>query len=406
MEGVLGYGAASSDSDEEEGPSMDPIDVIAQARRAMAGGDGSSDGSSDEYAECAAVTGMVESMGALGLHPPPPPPPALPPGVPAAFVPPPPSAAGFTPPVPTKAGGALPPPVPAVAPPPLPAAASAERAKISFKIGAPAPPKPASPQQTAEEMDPEPELEHESEGHFAEAAPPPREAPAAAPPEEASWSIKQLKQAIEAGGGSWANLVEKAELVARVVSLRPEEAGWSIKQLKQAIEAGGGSWAGLVEKAELVARAVSIREAAAQPASAGPSPAGTSVSGGSGGRRHHGADRGAVPGSELPYLRVLSCPDKHWPPGSELRVPGGAAADGSGVVYIGRKAAEAGERAGHVVRDRELSSRHAQLGVHDHGNAGWTLWLVDAQVCCALQCLRCVRLLSLSTCVCDCAVCV
>jgi hypothetical protein len=115
-------------------------------------------------------------------------------------------------------------------------------------------------------------------------------APAPEPPEEAGWSIKQLKQAIERRGGSWASLVEKAELVERAISLRPaaaevaaaeaaakkaaaaeaagavaaakraaaaeaaanktvaaEEEGWSIKQLKAAIALGGGSWASLAE---------------------------------------------------------------------------------------------------------------------------------------------------------------
>ena len=39
----------------------------------------------------------------------------------------------------------------------------------------------------------------------------------------------------------------------------PEEAGWTVRELKRAIERSGGSWAGLAEKAELVARAVELR---------------------------------------------------------------------------------------------------------------------------------------------------
>ena len=48
----------------------------------------------------------------------------------------------------------------------------------------------------------------------------------------------------------------------------PPEQGWSVRQLKSAIEQAGGSWAGLVEKAELVACAVSLRAAAAAQAAA------------------------------------------------------------------------------------------------------------------------------------------
>eukprot|EP01052_Picozoa_sp_SAG31_P017667 SAG31_NODE_1219_length_9302_cov_13.527328_2_plen_241_part_00 len=44
-------------------------------------------------------------------------------------------------------------------------------------------------------------------------------------PPEATWSVKQLKEAIDSAGGSWSDLSEKSELVARAVSLRQAACG-------------------------------------------------------------------------------------------------------------------------------------------------------------------------------------
>ena len=80
-----------------------------------------------------------------------------------------------------------------------------------------------------------------------------------------------------------------------------------------------------------------------------------------------------------PCLEVVQTGVTSLQPGMQLRVPSAALVNGAGFVVIGRKApgnlaASASKTHCIVLKDREVSSTHAQLGVSADGS----LWLTDA----------------------------
>ena len=78
-----------------------------------------------------------------------------------------------------------------------------------------------------------------------------------------------------------------------------------------------------------------------------------------------------------PCLQVVQTEVASLDPGTQLRVPSAALLNGAGFVTIGRKAqAKSATSTRHciVLKDREVSSTHAQLGVSVDGS----LWLTDA----------------------------
>jgi hypothetical protein len=78
-----------------------------------------------------------------------------------------------------------------------------------------------------------------------------------------------------------------------------------------------------------------------------------------------------------PCLQVVQTDVASLDPGTQLRVPSAALVNGAGFVAIGRKAQpNSATSTAHfiVLKDREVSSTHAQLGVSADGS----LWLTDA----------------------------
>jgi len=76
-----------------------------------------------------------------------------------------------------------------------------------------------------------------------------------------------------------------------------------------------------------------------------------------------------------PYLRVVQTDVATLAVGTQLRVPNMALVNGAGFVEIGRKEPPSSSTARRIVlKDPEVSSRHAQLGVSADGS----LWLTDA----------------------------